>query len=660
MALRALIYFPFFLISNLISFLFFIIITILGWSITSYIQLKVKNDWEIRIIEKIFLSFGIGLTFYIIICYIIDIFQIFNFFTIILPFIIYDFMYIIYEIIKKSFNFSYKFKILEKKTFSFIIIITFGIIILYFRIYKCLFENSAYFSEDPYIWACNVLSLLENENLENYFGTFYPEGFTFYCAGNLLIIFPDFAMVYFFMKFGFFLIIIFYLILIYIISNRIFKNYQFFFGFYCVIIMLAYNYLLYRSILFLPSLLANLLILICMLIIITKIPNYFLGIIIPNIYLIHNLSLLFLLSNLIIFYLIKLIKSLKNIKNLEGKIIFKNLFEEIIKIILITFILLIPYIIHSYIKFNVNIIEIISDYYNIITYFSLNDIKNIRFLNKTNILLCITSNNNDLYNLFKINSLKDIYNITIGPFLLFALFGIFIKSKHEENDNFFSFLKIGVILIIIIFYIFSFFIHNSYFYYFAKFRIFENFSFIIILLSAIFIEWLFDRLNIIWNYFKIKYNKVNLRKINKKIRISFLNLLFLCLSITSLIYIINREKVTYNYQNRIFYNENIIYINKYIPKGSHIGVRNLTECGESNGPHRLLYNYKLFYYSKKNHSQYYNFLEFCQKNDIDYIIFKLTFFDESNRTLFLNFSHFELVYKPLQRDWLYGVYKYIP
>ncbi|MGQ4876865.1 MAG: hypothetical protein ACP6IY_22595, partial [Promethearchaeia archaeon] len=583
--------------------------------------------------------------------------QIFNFLTIILPIIIYDFVYIIYKIIKKSFSFPSRSKIFKKNLLSLVIIITLGFFILYFRIFKCIFENSAYFSEDPYIWAYNVLYLLENETLENNLSTYYPQGFTFYCAGNLLLIFPDFEMIYFFMKFGFFIIIIFYLILIYIISNQIFKDYQFFFGYFCVIITLGYNYLLYRSILFLPSLLANLLILICILIIITKIPNYFLGIIIPTIYLIHNLSLFFLLLNLIIFYIIKLIKCLKDLKD---KKMLKNLFEEIIKIIFLTFILLIPYIIHLYIKFNVHIIKIISDYYNILIKISLNDVKNIQFPNKINLLLII-NNDLDLYVIFKINSLKDFYYISIGPFLIFALFGMFINSKNEENENFFSFLKIGFILIIIIFYILNFFIENNYFYSFAKFRILENFSFIIIFLSVIFIEWLFDKLNKLWNYYKIKNKKVKIKKINnRRFRISFLSLLFISLSIFSLIYVINREEIPYRYQNRIFYNENIIYINKHIPKGSHIGVRNLTECEESNSPHNLLYNYKLYYYSKKNHSQYYNFLEFCLKNDIDYIIFKLTFFNESNRNLFLNSSYFELVYKPLQRDWLYGVYKFRP
>ncbi|MHA1253262.1 MAG: hypothetical protein ACTSRP_25000 [Candidatus Helarchaeota archaeon] len=636
--------------------MFFFIISIFGWSITSIIQKK-TNDWELKTLENLFLSFGIGLTFYIIICYICDTFQTFNYFTVILPIVIYDIIYLFYSIfITKSFHFIFKNQKSKKNGISILIIII-GIVILYYRIQSTIFKNSAYFLLDPYAWAYSVFYLLEHQYLSaSFFAPTYPQGFTFYCAGNLLLIKSNFTIEYMFMKFGFFIIFIYYIILIYIISNRIFPEHEVF-SFYCILMLLAHNYLIYRTIMFLPSSIANFLILICMLILLTKVPNYLLGLIIPTIYLFHNLSLFYFLLILFILYAINIIK------NSKEKIIIKEILKEIIIIIFLCFILLIPYFINAYIRFNIDLISMIKVYFHTVGILSIMEENSNKFLT---IYLILIDNVNQFINLLNFKSLEFLYKKTIEFFFIFGIFGLFINynKKKEEFKDFILFLKIGIILILLIFYFFYFFLNNNHFYYVTRYRILENFSFIVIILSAIFIEWFFDKLNVRWNsrFLKLKIKKVNfkIKKCKKMYKITFQTLMFFFFCIFSFFYVINREGFYYYYYNSIYYNENIIYINQHIPKGSHIGVRDLSEVDQSNNPHFLLYNYKLFYYSaKENYSNYYKFVEFCENYNIDYVILKLTFFNESNLVLFLNSTHFKKIYTPLERDWIYGIYKFI-
>ncbi|MHA1253338.1 MAG: hypothetical protein ACTSRP_25400, partial [Candidatus Helarchaeota archaeon] len=565
-----------------------------------------------------------------------------------------DIIYLFYSIfITKSFHFIFKNQKSKKNGISILIIII-GIVILYYRIWYTIFKNSAYFSLDPYRWASNVFYLLDHQYLTlSFFAPTYPQGFTFYCAGNLLLIKSNFTIEYMFMKFGFFIIFIYYIILIYIISNRIFPEHKVF-SFYCILMLLAHNYLIYRTIMFLPSSIANLLILICMLILLTKVPNYLLGLIIPTIYLFHNISLFYFLLILFILYPINIIK------NLKEKIIIKEILKEIIIIIFLCFILLIPYFIHAYIKFNTDLISIIKFYFHTVGILSIMEENSYKFLN---IYLILIDNVNQFNNFLNFKFLEYLYK-KIEFFYIFGIFGLFINynKKKEEFKDFILFLKIGIILILLIFCFFSFFLNNNNFYYYAKYRILENFSFIVIILSAIFIEWFFDKLNVRWNssLLKLKIKKVSfkIKKCKKMYKITFQSLMFLMLCIFSFFYVINRERFIYHYYNSNYYNENIIYINQHIPKGSHIGVRDLSEVNQSNNPYFLLYNYKLFQYSAKNYLNYYKFVGFCENYNIDYVILKLTFFNESNLVLFLNSTHFKKIYTPLERDDIYGIYKF--
>ncbi|MHA1285705.1 MAG: hypothetical protein ACTSQP_24655 [Promethearchaeota archaeon] len=503
-----------------------------------------------------------------------------------------------------------------------------------------------------------TIYLTDNQKLlSKYFRENYPAGFVFFCAGNLLLTFSqNFTIEYMFIKLGFFPILAYYIILFYYISQRIFSD-KYFLKYACILTIPIYDYLIQRTILFLPSSIVNLLILICIIIVITDVPDYLIGFIIPSMYLIHNLSAFYFLMSFIIFYLIKIIK------NLKRKEIFKEKILEALKIIVISISLLIPYIIHANIEYDVNILDIILNYF-----------KQFKLDNSIFVLFIISEKLSLLLNIKIYLDITNFYLISewiltkTSNIFFFAIFGLFIVNKIDRNIKLIEFriyIKICFIISFFVLYI-GIFIPNlseNPFYDFAKKRSLESFSFQIILLSFIFLEWILTKLNILSNFLYNKYKSIKkfleIRQLKRLF--PFFKLITLVFLIFSWLYIIENNKYYYHYYNYNYFNENIIFINENIPHNSNIAVRNLTESENGiNSPYLLLIYYNIFYYSKSmNHSNYYNFLKFCENNSIDYIIFKLNFFNKTDQNLFLNSSYFKRIYIPLERDWIYGVYQFI-
>ncbi|GAG31948.1 unnamed protein product, partial [marine sediment metagenome] len=213
-------------------------------------------------------------------------------------------------------------------------------------------ETLALMVIDPYLWTSAVLYLNEFGAVNHLkVGYEYPWGFAFFCGGNLLIS-PDFATTYLFMKYACFPFLNFYTLVLFSITKRFFKRPSLIF--FCLISILPNTYFLYRIIMFLSSSIAVLLILISFIIIMTEAPNYLLGFILPATLLMNPVYTLFFSLALIIFYFVRIIVNIRNII---------SIIKEILAITILSFIFIIPYIISIYILFDFSLNEFIRSYF---------------------------------------------------------------------------------------------------------------------------------------------------------------------------------------------------------------------------------------------------------------------------------------------------------
>ncbi|MFW9881419.1 MAG: hypothetical protein ACFFG0_50790, partial [Candidatus Thorarchaeota archaeon] len=235
------------------------------------------------LLEHGIISYAVGILLYILTSYIFNFFEIFNFYTAYLPFLIISSIFFLLILkkkkiqnlltqIKRYFSSNYKDIIVHLSILLFIYIfqfITFWIIAS---------KSSELLARDPYYWTRQVLYLNEKGIVDySRHGSIYPWGFILFTGGNLLIS-NSFPATYYFMKFACFPFLNFYILVMFSISKRVFRNKGIIF--FSLFSILAQLFFMYRTMMFLSSSMAVLLVLISILIIITETPNYLLGLII--------------------------------------------------------------------------------------------------------------------------------------------------------------------------------------------------------------------------------------------------------------------------------------------------------------------------------------------------------------------------------------------
>ena len=646
-------------VTYLIYIIFFGLIAIFGYILLFFLRNRNTRDLNLSKLEFIFISFAIGIALYLILAYSLLTLEIFNFFTGYLSIILLYIVFVLYYLRKKKIRIdSRKFKnflVLKKKQIIFSILIISSITFIQFlEFWPILVDNSSLLARDTYKWTAKVWYILDNGNINNQFFNLplYPEGSPIIWAGSLMIS-PTKTISYFFMKFGCMPILSTYILVMYTVSKRFFKK-KFLLIFFCLILILISRYFMYRTILFLPSSLANLLIFVSTIIVLTKLPNYLLGFIIPAIYLIHLLSALFLILCLGIFYIIKFFKSFSEIK---------PFFKEILTIFFLIIVSLIPFFVYIYITFEISIVAYI-DYYleSIIPQIS----SNVYQININELGYSIqTQWIDDMINIINIERMRDLFDkYTIGPFLLLSFFGIIImnKKRKREGKEFVLILKIGLLLTVIIYY-FGFLIgetSQSTLYDYAIYRPLETFTPHIILLSALTLETLLKKSEKLWKLLRKRYSYLIF---SYKIRLILKNITFKSFLITvviasSLFYSNTRQKIQPNYYY-LTLPEVILYINDNIPYGTRLSVPSPWIEGSefSDNVYAFLVNYNLIYYRGTSDLTYSRFLNFCEDNIIKYIILKKSSLNYSNFLRdFENSTFFTKIFQVVDSDLHYGIY----
>jgi len=562
-----------------------------------------KRKWNLSLLEFSFISFAVGILIYIVYGYMLSFFKIFNFYSAYLPFLVLaaGFLFVLYY--NKTLHKIWAKLIIQLKS-NYKQLIILGLILCVIFLFQfitywpMISGDSALLISDPYYWARQTLYLNQNGNI-NYLehGSTYPWGFILYCGGNLLIS-PDFTTTYYFMKLACFPFLNLYVLVMFSISKRLFRGK--FLIFFCLLAVLSNLYFSFRIFIFLSSALSVLLILISLIIFLTDIPNYFLGFMIPAIFLLNPAYLFFFILTLIIFYSYKIITTQKD------KLV---IFREIIKIGIISLMFLSIYGFSVILIYDGKLISVINFFFQYIKieslFISFSPI-NIEGINIFNLILGV------------------FYFIT---FLILPILGIFIETGNRKDNgkkDFYLFIKISALLTYLIFFIFPIFIKTGFFQKYSS-RILEAFLPCLILLSGISLKRLKSFSDNLWQ--KIKLSNVKIQSWAKKDNFFSKNLnlpslvvfSIILLSFLNHIYVRDNLEMYYRFDDSI--TTCIFYVENNVEVDSNIGVNGFHE---THSPIGLLFNYNLFNYPGDFNITILEFTNSTQTSNLEYFIMKLS------------------------------------
>ncbi len=485
-----------YLVRTYLIFIFYtLLLTLFGYGFVYILQKINKKKWNLSLLEKLFVSYGVGILIFIEISYIASYFGKFNFFTILLPLLLVD-LFILYLIfprrkIKDIKTYLQTFKIKNHlNQVQDIILILIVFLCQFLLLWPIISSSSALLAYDPYLWVNDVLYLISNGRVNdiqrNYQGYTYPWGFIFICSGNVLIS-PDFATIYYFMKLCPFPFLNWYLLLIYSLGKRFIKWPSL--VFLSLLLVLINRYFLYRTIMFLSSSLAILLILIIFLIIITNIPNWLIGFMLPGIILINPIYSIFAMLLIIIFHGLRLIVSYKK---------FFTTIKDFFGIGILTLVFLIPYVLIFILLYGKGIEVLIK---NFIWLFKNPEKGKLKLLVEFRTIflmgpLIYQQTNTSGMELITFYSSELLFYIVNMDFLFYIAFlGLFIFERGQDQitKDFIYLIKIGYVLVSSIWFI-PIFLQPNIFLEIFIIRMYEAFFPCIIFLTVYFLKVLVEKI----------------------------------------------------------------------------------------------------------------------------------------------------------------------
>ncbi|TKJ24124.1 MAG: hypothetical protein CEE43_00135 [Promethearchaeota archaeon Loki_b32] len=250
----------YFIIALLLFVTYFITFSIFG-SIGFLIFSKKKPEKGNKI-SFVLISFALGVCLHIIYSLIIISFQIFNFFTIYLPFIIIDICFIIYSFKKSNIKLKDKIKavswkkilLLLKGNFPNFLMIVIIFVLLYIFQMVIIWQRVGYPGLDSYSWFGDIWFIHKNCSLRFDFAGVYPPGFVLFTA-SIISFNEDYFIAYFFCKYMPIFLSAINLIVLYEILKFFFKKKIIIFC--ALLIYLSNQYYSYRFSMLLPSTLST-------------------------------------------------------------------------------------------------------------------------------------------------------------------------------------------------------------------------------------------------------------------------------------------------------------------------------------------------------------------------------------------------------------------
>ncbi|MFX1363440.1 MAG: hypothetical protein ACFFCE_10500 [Promethearchaeota archaeon] len=382
--------------------------------------------------------------------------------------------------------------------------------------------------------------------------------------------------------------------------------------------------------------------------ILTKVPNYFLSIIIAGTFLFNPVYSFFFILIVLIFYCTKFIFS-----KLGKPLILKEAF--ILGIFSIIFI--IPYIINAYFFYDLNFVILFEKFSSSLEISNFNEsltIKNIAPSLRSVLFLL------SLFNTSIINSELILYIVFI---LILPSFGlVFYKGfKGRCYKDFLIFVKVGFLLTIFVL-LSPLFLNNIMFFEKYYIRVLEAFIPFLIILFGIFCEYVIIESNKLWHYIKLKYRKIKYWSEKNEFNRKVLNIPFIMMILTLL-----PSFLAYNYSRthivtHYYYDDSIVdcvfYINNNIDEESNVAVYFYNDSSlHPSAIYYLLDNYNLFYYQFDTNLTLVNFWDFLNNNSITFFIINLNLYNQDFIDDFFSNSSFnKLIGSQKISDFsLYGV-----
>ena len=623
-------------------FLFFFILSIFGYFFLYIIEnkgfkrriIKKEGQKKLNFLERLFISFGIGISVYLSYSYWLDLFKTFNFFTAYLSIVVFDCIFLIFyiyyyrKIIKEKINVkSIKNQMIKyfKNRNNLICLFSLAFVIIISTIIQLIVisDSLSLIYTDPFKFYQNAFYLIDHGHINYDFLDYnYPAGHTFFTAG-VLIVYPDYIFGYYYFKLISLFFLPLYIVLSFTIVRNLFKkNYLIIFSIFLIIVS---RYFVSRTMLYSSSSIAPFLLVIIMLIVIKKYPDYILGFLLVGLYFIHNLTAFYFIFVLILFYLFKLIRFAKNREN------FLKQLYSIFLIIGISAILLIPYVLSIYIVYNDNIFDFINHFFG---RFEEYDLSCIFYASKTShfgLLKLVYPL--EFFKPFVENNLlgifNDLFERSIYLFFIFSLMGLFIYIKPKKTGRdieILAFFKFFVIVIIIFFFIPYFVNELKLFEKFGK-RTMQCFNLPLIIMAIYFIEWLVNKAKritfVLSNKFEF-YRKLIMRNnwYSKFFKIETIIVMLLFISAGSTYY--TNRWPDYHYENDDELVEVVLYLREKAEENSKI----LRQDFDSAVIFRMLYDMEVKTWDLNKTSTYNNLLDEINQREIDYLIFPKDYFKD--------------------------------
>ncbi|MFX0072652.1 MAG: hypothetical protein ACFFAO_16330 [Candidatus Hermodarchaeota archaeon] len=415
--------------------------------------------------------------------------------------------------------------------------------------------------------------------------------------------------------------------------------------FLSLLLILISRYFVARTILYLASSLASVILIISLMIIINKYPDYIIGIFSAALYLIHPLTAFYYIFVLICFYVFKFLIIIKNKELLIKQI------NSIVFLMGLSFLLLVPYFLSIYVVYNNTFLDFMEhfserfkDFEDAISYRSYEDMNNY--------LLGLVFSLNHFKPIIDrrlLDIFDEIFKNSIFFFFIFSILCLLIYivprkcNKDLETITFFKFF----IIIIVFFFFLPYFFHNlSFFIKFRK-RILQSFCLPVIIMAVYVIEWIVNKAGIITEYLAEKFefykNLINNKKqYSRLFRFDSIMVMLLLISASSTYYL--HRWPDFNYQ----YDDELVDVVLYLRDNAESKSKILRQDFDSNIIFRMLYNMKVKEWDLNENSTFKELLLEVQQRNIDYLIFPKGYFDDGRIDYYI--KHYPNLNEKLEND----------
>lgn len=610
-------------------YLFVFLISIFGYIFFRFIRKLNKSEWNLHFLEIFIVSFAIGLSIYISLCFIIDIFMFFNFFSAYLPLIVIDGIFLISLIHHKTLTkeklkdfisrIKARFTNKPRDSIFFITIICLVLIIQITIQWRVITQYFALPSLDTYGSVGHLWHLMNRGYLwRDRYSIHYPKGFHFFLVAPILIN-PDFSFAYLYYKFLGIPLFSFYLFIIAVILKKnLRKNYLVITG---LMLVLNSNHLVSKFCYSGSSLIPTLIILISIIIIRSNCPFYLTGFLLQIMFVFNPA---FAACYIMVWFLFTLIKLIS--KDYKIGFVISN---YIIKPLILALVLILTHILHTFIVSNVSLNEFLGAYGWFLGTMNLSRVSSPFYL-KT---LLLSAKFSEIPSIMILNNVvlelfADLEERLFSLFIIFAFIGLFFPTKKYFKAKFIDIINLGKLALVVVISLYTaeiIFGGTQYifiwFFYWVKTRAVEAFTGPIIIFCCFSLKYLIEKTKIFTIYLKNNYYSYrHILAKTKILRIENIIITILLISVFSTFFV--HRDTNYNVEFEDDYIETMFYIKDNIRDNSKILVNFYDEAGDTLTS--LLSTYRVYDWEfSEGENDINEIKQYIDKKGIEYVLIDL-------------------------------------